>query len=654
MWTSGTIIISIITLSGVTNLFFAVYSYIKNPKSAVNRNFFYFGLATALWCFANASNLAIRNLFWLRATTAIGFFVLITALFFAFAMAEKKLSKVIKIFLLILGSAVFLTNLFTPLLIKDILSFTDFGYRVTFGSFLVLWAILEILCILIALFIPVSFLKKADQQKKKQISFFLAGATIFALWFIIVGVVLPLLGYSQFSELGAPASIFLIGFAYYSITKYNLVNIGSLIFPAITYSVIIISIIAFLLLLLFVSSFFFSHLLVWPVYVLIVLVSLVLFFVGRLFFKEKKDLEQAKISLIKLLRRSEENRIRAEIERDKTTTIVSNFSDGLIILDEKDNVFAVNPEAEKILKIDEQELLGKHLASTATLPKTKAVMSVLSKRLKAVYRRPVKLADNLIIEVSAITLASAGKNLGHLIVLHDITREKMVEKMKTEFVSLAAHQLRTPLSIIKWSISMLDKGDFGKLTKKQSEVVKNTFHSNERLIALVNSLLNITRMEDGRYIYKLVKSDISEIINTALDSYKGEADKKKLKIEYKKEKNLPKIMADREKVRIVIQNLIDNAIKYSSDSGKIKITLSKEGKNIKFEVKDFGIGIPKPQQNKIFQKFFRADNAVTMNTSGSGLGLFLSKNIVESHGGKISFTSKENEGTTFCFSLPIK
>jgi len=654
---SNIIIIFIITLSGLANLFLAVYAYRKNPRERVNRDFFFFGILLCLWCFTNVIDLTIRNIFWLRATAAVGFFVPLGGIFLAYALAGKKMNRLIKILLLFLSAVIFLTNLLTPLLIESVISFTDFGYKVIFGPLLGIWALLEVSTILIALYIPVHFLKSADTQRKKQISFFLTGAGIFALWFIVVSVILPLFGYSQFSELDSPASIFMVGFTGYSIIKYNLMDISSLFFTAITYSAVIISIIAFLLLLLFVSSFFFSHLLVWPIYLLVILISLVLFFIGRLFFIEKKDLERTKIELTELLKQSEENRIKAEVERDKTSTIISSFSDGLILLDKKDNIFSVNPAAEKLLGLKEKEFIGRPLNSmvpAVKITKARAILSVFGDGLKAVYRQPIKLADNLTAEISTIILTSAGKDMGHLIILHDITREKMIEKMKTDFVSLAAHQLRTPLSIIKWSISMLNKGDFGKLNKKQSEVVKNTFNSNERLISLVNNLLNVTRMEDGRYLYKLAKTDMREIIDAALDGYKNEISKRKIKIEYKKSDTLPEIEIDSEKVKIVVQNLIDNAIKYSPPSGKINITLQKKNNEIRFEIKDSGVGIPKDQQGRIFQKFFRANNAVTMNAAGTGLGLFLSRNIIEAHGGKMDFTSNENFGTTFSFSLPIK
>jgi signal transduction histidine kinase len=438
-------------------------------------------------------------------------------------------------------------------------------------------------------------------------------------------------------------------------------NISSLLFTAFIYSLVIVLIIAFLLLLVFVSSYLFAHSLFWAIYVIVAVVSVVLFFIGRLFFTEKRDLEKAKASLTESLKNSEENRIKAEVERDKTAIIISSFTDGLILLDEKDSIFSINYEAEELLSLKPERLLKKPLLSLSEFPKAKPVTDVLASGLDDISQREIILAKDFIVELSVIPLNLDQKDIGHLIVLHDISREKIVENMKTEFVSLAAHQLRTPLSIIKWSMSMLKAGDFGKLNAKQDKVVRNAFKSNERLIFLVNDLLNVTRIEEGRYLYKTEMSDMAEIVNLVIDNYKDEIKKRKIKIEFQVPQSVPETMLDQEKMKLAVQNLIDNAIKYSADNSKIIITLTSlpagqagDNENIEFKIQDHGIGIPEAQQGKIFTKFFRGDNAEKVNTVGSGLGLFLAQNIIEAHSGKIWFESEAGSGTTFYFSLPIR
>lgn len=372
-----------------------------------------------------------------------------------------------------------------------------------------------------------------------------------------------------------------------------------------------------------------------------------------IFIKKIRKLKKEKNSLTKQLEKCEEGRIKAEIERDKTATVFRDFDDGLILLDEKDKIFSINLKAHKILRLEIDKLLKKSFHFLSDFPKAKPIASILSNGVENIYRKEIELAKDFIIELSVMPLNLNKTNIGHLIVLHDVSKEKAIERMKTEFVSLAAHQLKNPLAMINWSMSMLQKGDFGKLTKKQSEIVKNTLENNKKLISLIDSLLDISRIEEEKYLYKIDMADIRGIIMLAINSYKDEIKNKKIKIDFKKPDSFPQIMFDSEKIKMVVQNFIDNAIKYSPKGGKIIIALKKDEKNIELKVQDFGIGIPKNQQDKIFAKFSRADNAIKLNSLGSGLGLFLSKNIVEAHGGKIWFESQENAGTSFYFSLPI-
>ena len=265
--------------------------------------------------------------------------------------------------------------------------------------------------------------------------------------------------------------------------------------------------------------------------------------------------------------------------------------------------------------------------------------------------------EDLTLEVSVIPIVREEKKMGVAVVLHNITREKRVEQMKTEFVSIAAHQLRTPLSAIKWTLIALLDGDLGGITKEQEKYIKRTHESNERMIGLINDLLNVSRIEEGRYLYKPKLVHLKELIQPLIDESKIAAEKKKVSFEFKHPvKKLPQIRADAEKIKLAVQNFLENAIMYSSAGKKIIASLefNKKEKQIEFHVQDEGIGIPSKQKDRIFTKFFRAANAVRMETVGNGLGLFITKNIVEAHGGKIWFESKEGKGSVFCFSIPVK
>ena len=351
----------------------------------------------------------------------------------------------------------------------------------------------------------------------------------------------------------------------------------------------------------------------------------------------------------------EEARRKAEEERDKTRAIITNFADGLIVFDAGNKLSLINPQAEDFLGVKAKEIAGRAVLELAEIPDLLPLVDLLGREIKGVYRKELLIKENLTLEVSTAPMISEGEKLGTLVILHDITREKMVERIKTEFVSLAAHQLRTPLSAIKWTLRMLLDGDLGKITAEQRDFVEKTYKSNERMIALINDLLDITRIEEGRYIYKPTFNQIEDIVQFVIKSFNEEIKRKNIEFEFKKPKeNLPQVKVDVEKIRLAIDNLIDNAIRYTLARGKVIVSLKLVKKEIEFSVKDTGVGIPEDQQERVFTKFFRGANVMRMETEGTGLGLFITKNIIEAHGGRIWFDSEEGKGTTFYFTLPVK
>lgn len=234
-------------------------------------------------------------------------------------------------------------------------------------------------------------------------------------------------------------------------------------------------------------------------------------------------------------------------------------------------------------------------------------------------------------------------------------RLKEIDQMKTEFISVASHQMRTPLSAIKWVLKMMMDGDVGTLTAEQQDLLQKGYQSNERMILLINDLLNVSRIEEGRFQYRFSRVDLREIVERVIDELGPEIKARGATFRYQKpERELPKASIDEQKMHLVVQNLIDNAVKYTPRGGKVTVTLKLEGDKIVCAVTDTGAGIPERQQDRIFSKFFRADNVIRMQTEGSGLGLFIAKNIVERHGGTIGFESKEGVGSTFSFALPVE
>ena len=370
---------------------------------------------------------------------------------------------------------------------------------------------------------------------------------------------------------------------------------------------------------------------------------------------KEEDLRKSTNALLNMLEDVEETRRKIEEERDKTKLIITNFTDGLLVFNEKRELSSINPQAENFFKIKSKEVIEKPVSELANIPNLLPLVDILGREIKGIFRKEMKIREGLNIEVSSIPIIQEEEQIGTLIVLHDITREKMIERMKTEFVSLAAHQLRTPISAIKWTLRMLLDGDLGKITEEQKDFIEKTYLSNERMINLINDLLDVTRIEEGRYLYKPVFTSIEPIVQFVINSSEKEIEGKKIKFEFKKPKRkLPKAKIDVEKIKLVIQNLLENAIRYTKLGGEMIISLKYTKEEIEFSIKDTGVGIPKDQQARVFTKFFRAANVIRMETEGSGLGLFIAKNIIEAHGGRIWFESEEGKGATFFFTLPVK
>ena len=226
---------------------------------------------------------------------------------------------------------------------------------------------------------------------------------------------------------------------------------------------------------------------------------------------------------------------------------------------------------------------------------------------------------------------------------------------KSDLVSISVHQVRTSLSAIKWILKMFLDGDLGAFTAEQQNLMSKAYEGNDRAISIVSELLIANKTEEAiGKDYSFEKINIQELIESAIFDFSGEAYIKGIEtIFLKPDNDMPEVNADKEKIRVVLQNLLENAIKYSNKHGKIFITLIKNGDFCQVSVKDTGVGISEEGKKKIFGKFYRDSEAEKKEIMGSGMGLFTTKEIVEKHGGKIWFESKDGEGTTFFFTIPI-
>jgi len=264
------------------------------------------------------------------------------------------------------------------------------------------------------------------------------------------------------------------------------------------------------------------------------------------------------------------------------------------------------------------------------------------------YIEDPTLVALLVLFISAILFIVAS------IITRSFERLAEASRMKSEFVSVVSHQLRSPLSNLKWVIEFLMSGRVGSVTEKQLEYFKILKENSNRMEELVSDLLTVSRIEQGKLPLKKEKISMDDLVKESVREMEIFARASNVEIDSKSEKNLPQIITDYFQLKLVIVNLLDNAIRYIKGRGRVEIILEKKNKNLHFEVKDNGVGIPQDDKKYIFQKFFRSENALRHQTEGSGLGLYIAKSIVEKLGGKIGFSSREGVGSTFWFNLPVK
>ncbi|MEO8580965.1 MAG: PAS domain S-box protein [Patescibacteria group bacterium] len=360
--------------------------------------------------------------------------------------------------------------------------------------------------------------------------------------------------------------------------------------------------------------------------------------------------------------RHEKERVTEEIANtQKFKQAVDSATDGVVITTVDRKIIYINRALENMTEYSSAEAVGKN-SDFLTIAKTPhQILTKLWETLDA--GQPFnsdevvmskKDGTELPVRLSVFAINEKGKPQFFVGILEDITRRREIDRMKTEFISIVSHQLNTPLSAMKWFLELLQMGKAGPLLPKQQEFVQNLIDSNIRMIALVRSLLNISRIESGRIIIDPHLTDIRVLIDDVLKEVAPFFEKKSQKINVNIDENLSKVMLDPRLIRNVYLNLLTNSSKYSPEGTEVDINIFQKDDELVSHVIDHGYGIPKNDQDKIFTKFFRAANVVRLEADGSGLGMYLVKIVVESSGGEITLNSEENKGTDVGFVLPLK
>jgi len=367
----------------------------------------------------------------------------------------------------------------------------------------------------------------------------------------------------------------------------------------------------------------------------------------------------------------------------KNEALLESIGDGVIATDAKGKVILMNQSAQEMLGWHPENMTGKLLYDVVIIedddgkvvPREKRPVSLALAGTTTTtttttttgptynYVRQDKTKFPVAIKVTPVIIDN--KIVGAIEVFRDITKEKEIDRAKSEFVSLASHQLKTPPTAIKLLTERLLGGKMGTLTEKQKEYLNDIHSENQRSIELVNALLNVSRIEMGAFTIQLNEKNICTVVQSVLYELKSAIDKKQLKLEEIHQQKNISLLIDEPLFRMVLSNLVINAVNYTAEGGTIHIECKEVNKgealgekllaenSFVIVVSDTGYGIPKNQQNKLFTKFFRADNAREKHTDGTGLGLYIVKSILDNSGGLIWFTSEENKGTTFYVAIPM-
>lgn len=713
----GSIYLLIDVLIAIGLLSLSVVSLIKGGyKSSVNRLFAGFSVFIALWILSNniSNNIHYPSQVALFADyvlfgVSFGAALLLLQFIVKLSDSARLLLMVDRFIKYLWALCLFFAS---PLLVAGVVIQGDV-YAVQFGPLIWLYVPSLIYVIGLIAYGLIHGLRYAKGTRRRQILSISRGLIISMPLVVMFSFVIPLVtGIFSVTEFGITPTIILVISLYYSVVRYKLFDIRLAAVRAVTYilSLATLTVVyyaaAFVASLLFFDGDFKSSIGVNPINVILALLLAFIFqpakrffdkITNRFFYKDNYNSDDffgrlnSTLSVTTNLRNLLE---KSAIEIGKTLKSEQAFffidtSDGHYVssgtsrhrqLPKEDAAMlrlAYNKNNDMIiaslLKTSDpiHRLMISHRIELA-LPLFQANKFIghlcLGEHLMSGYTsRDMRVLNTISDELSiAIQNALAVQEIRELNFslqqrIENATKElrasnatlRHLDKAKDEFVSMASHQLRTPLTSIKGYISMMIEGDAGEINDMQKHFLEEAFMSSERMVHLINDFLNVSRIQTGKFIIDKHPIDLSKVVKQEIDSLRDIANTRNLKFVYNQPQNFPLLEIDESKIRQVIMNFADNALYYSRPDTKINVGLAIDGDYVVFTCRDTGIGVPVEEQDSLFTKFYRASNARKQRPDGTGVGLYLAKKIIDAHDGKTVFESVEGKGSTFGFKLPI-
>ncbi|OLC16495.1 MAG: hypothetical protein AUH29_04945 [Candidatus Rokubacteria bacterium 13_1_40CM_69_27] len=380
---------------------------------------------------------------------------------------------------------------------------------------------------------------------------------------------------------------------------------------------------------------------------------------GRVFDDEELRLTQAFADQAAIALENARLYEEAHAQRKRLTQIFDSTTDGIMFVRPDGRIEAANRRAAEVLGIEDDAVVGADLIDLLVQQTAAAADDLFAASLRSLFNDAAGGEGDLTIAalkrvlhwVAKPTRDAAGDVVGLTLTLQDVTKEREVSQMKSDFVSFVTHQLRTPLSGIKWMLELA--GQQEHVPGEARTYIEDAHGASERLITLVNDLLDISRLERGRLDVHPRPTDLAALTGEVLVEVQPLTQEKGHRVSVSAPADLPPVLADPQLLRQAILNLASNAIKYTRPGGEIALRMSREASSVLWAIQDSGIGIPQEAQRRLFEKFYRADNVYTIETEGTGLGLYLVRLIVERFGGRVWCESEEGQGATFLFTLPL-
>jgi signal transduction histidine kinase len=697
----------VLVLTCLVNIFLGLFVLLRNTHSRAGQSFFATTILIDCWGISNyftdyASSLDLSSLFNRLAYLFAFLAIVAAATFTSYFTNRVKRRPRSNIVLAVFGALIICILSVTSFVAGTVIKHN--GQLVFTTGKLIIFYDLVILALLASIIWDLyQMAKKGTANQRSQANIILAGFTISILIGLLTNAILPSITDNFHStKYGPPILSFLVVFSIsYAIIRHKLFDIRAFVIRTAAYSLtFLVAALIYVIPTVLLTSYLLNAPLSKETLLILSLITLItaLLFqplrirfnkaTNRLFFRDYYDPQDFLDKLTNLLVGSVdvkviENGVSRIIKStirpaqvtylleagDKTTeerhllNVLSRLRSDQILFDELDpkedstiyNLFSANDIALSAkLRTNNQSLgyvlLGFKRSGAAYSEMDRRVINIAADEIAIGLENALRFEE---IRQFNITLQEkideATKKLRHA-----NARLKELDATKDEFISMASHQLRTPLTTIKGYLSMILDGDVGKVKKEEKELVQHAFDSAQRMVYLISDLLNVSRLQTGKFVIENSPTDLAKVVDGEVTQLGEQAATRKIMLAYDKPKEFPILNMDETKIRQVIMNFLDNALYYTPPGGKVTAKLEATPDSVIYTVADTGVGVPASLQHHLFTKFYRADNARRMRPDGTGLGLYMAKKVIVAQGGAVIFKSTEGKGSTFGFSFPRK